>query len=265
MRLFGYLSFHNYGNQLFLRSEKNLVKEQNQKFLILGFDRGTGLKKLNSVLEDIYGVSYTEKNGMWSEHLVLFASIAESDHTINNILEIGTFNGETARILSALFPSSQILTVDLPFAEIIKSNMYQYETQDSKLILKRDENLKPLSNVKFLEINSLSLMNTNTNFDLIWIDGDHSYPIASIDIANAVRILSPHGVGICDDVYLKAKEGQVDGCSKASIETLRSLNSAGIITYKLLHKRIGGFYNFPSINKKYLGIITKNNIDPYLI
>ena len=101
------------------------------------------------------------------------------------------------------------------------------------------------------------LMNTATSFDLIWIDGDHSYPVAAIDIANAVRMLNPDGVGICDDVYLVAREGQMDGRSKASIETLKSLNNAGLISYNLVRKRIGGYFNFPAFNKKYLGIIKK--------
>ena len=257
MKIFGYLAFHNFGNRLFLEYEKSLLSEQNEVFLSLGLDRGKGLNKLNSVLEDIYGVSYSEKRGMWSEHLLIFAAIATSDRAVGNILEIGTFNGETARILSALFPSSQILTVDLPFSEIKKTKMYQYETKNSQLILKRNESLKLLSNVEFLEKNSLMLMNTATSFDLIWIDGDHSYPTAAIDIANAVRMLNPDGVGICDDVYLDAKEGQMDGRSKASIDTLKSLNSAGLICYSLIYKRIGGYFNFPAFNKKYLGIIKK--------
>ena len=257
MKIFGYLAFHNFGNRLFLKYEKSLLDEQNIAFLNLGLDRDKGLRKLNSILEDIYDVSYSEKRGMWSEHLLVFAAIATSDRVVSNILEIGTFNGETARILSALFPSSQILTIDLPFFEIKKTKMYEYETKNSQLIFKRNENLKLLPSVKFLEKNSLTLMNTATGFDLIWIDGDHSYPVAAIDIANAVRMLNPNGVGICDDVYLVAKEGQMDGRSKASIETLKSLNSAGLISYSLIHKRIGGYYNFPAFNKKYLGIIKK--------
>ena len=257
MKILGYLAFHNFGNRLFLKYERSLLDEQNIAYLNLGLDRDKGLQKLNSILEDIYGVSYSEKRGMWSEHLLVFAAIATSDRVVSNILEIGTFNGETARILSALFPSSQILTIDLPFYEIKKTKMYEYETKNSQLIFKRNENLKLLPSVKFLEKNSLTLMNTATGFDLIWIDGDHSYPVAAIDIANAVRMLNPNGVGICDDVYLDAKEGQMSGRSKASIETLKSLNSAGLISYSLIYKRIGGYFNFPAFNKKYLGIMKK--------
>ena len=257
MKIFGYLAFHNFGNRLFLKYERSLLDEQNKAFLNLGLDRDKGIQKLNSILEDIYGVSYSEKRGMWSEHLLVFAAIATSDRIVSNILEIGTFNGETARILSALFPSSQILTVDLPFSEIEKIKMYEYETKNSQLILKRNENLKLLPSVKFLEINSQMLLNTTASFDLIWVDGDHSYPVAAIDIANAVRMLNRDGVGICDDVLLDAKDGQVDGRSNASIETSKSLNSAGLISYNLVRKRIEGHFNFPVFNKKYLGIFNK--------
>lgn len=257
LKIFGYLAFHNLGNRLLLKYERSLLDEQNTAFLNLGLDRDKGLHKLNSILEGIYGVGYSEKRGMWSEHLLVFAAIATSDRVVSAILEIGTFNGETTRILSALFPSSQILTIDLPFSEIKKTKMYEYETKNSQLILKRNKNLQLLTSVKFLEKNSLTLMNTATSFDLIWIDGDHSYPVAAIDIANAVRMLNPNGVGICDDVYLDAKEGQVDGRSKASIETLESLHSAGLISYNLVRKRIGGYFNFPAFNKKYIGIFKK--------
>lgn len=257
INIFGYLAFHDFGNRFFLKYNRSLLDEQNKAFFNVGLDRDKGLKKLNSILEDIYGVNYSEKRGMWSEHLIVFAAIATSDRVVRNILEIGTFNGETARILSALFPLSQILTIDLPFSEMKKTKMYEYETKNSQLILKRSKNLKFLSNVKFLEQNSLMLINTTESFDLIWIDGDHSYPVAAIDIANAVRMLNRDGIGICDDVYLDAREGQMDGRSKASIETLKSLNNAGLISYNLVRKRIGKYFNFPEFNKKYLGIYKK--------
>jgi predicted O-methyltransferase YrrM len=103
-------------------------------------------------------------------------------------------------------------------------------------------------------------MNTSISFDLIWIDGDHSYPVAAIDIANAVRMLNPDGIAICDDVLLDARDGKMDGRSKASIETLKSLNNAGLISYNLVQKRIGGYFNFPAFNRKYLGVMKKSNI-----
>ena len=265
VRLFGYLAYRNFGRRYFSKVEINLIKDQETKFANLGLNRDQGIAKLNYVLSKIYGKPYSERNGMWSEHLIIFASISESNYKISNILEIGTFNGETAHILSELFPLSKITTIDLMFEEILETKMYEYETNEKKLINSRIRNLESLPNVKFIEMNSLNLIEFNNSFDLIWIDGDHNYPTASIDIANAVRLLSPNGVGICDDVYTKNTKANIGGRSIASLQTMMAMSKSKLIEYTLVHKRIGFFFNFPSINKKYLGFIKKNNhITPLL-
>ena len=141
--------------------------------------------------------------------------------------------------------------------EILETKMYKYETNEKKLINSRIRNLESLSNVKFIEMNSLNLIDFTESFDLIWIDGDHDYPIASIDIANAVRLLSPNGIGICDDVYTKDTKANIGGRSIASLQTLMAMSKSKLIEYTLFQKRVGFYFNFPSINKKYLGIIRK--------
>ena len=40
-----------------------------------------------------------------------------------------------------------------------------------KILLLRDKKLDSLDNVKFIEMNSLNLINHNEIYDLIWIDG----------------------------------------------------------------------------------------------
>jgi predicted O-methyltransferase YrrM len=257
LKMYGYLSHHNYGSKIFSKIEYKLLQDQNQKFLNIGLNRNQAIQKLNSVLSDLYGQMYSEKKGMWSEHLILFSAISNIDNPPKNILEIGTFNGETARILSALFPHSKITTLDLEFDDILKSELYRYESKDKKLLSSREMNLRSLPNVTFLEKNSLGLIDFHDKFDLIWIDGEHSYPIAAIDISNSIRLLSPTGAAICDDVYLKARDSNKDGRSTASIDSLESFSRAGLIEFNLLHKRLGFFFNFPSRNKKYLGYITR--------
>jgi predicted O-methyltransferase YrrM len=257
IKLFGFLAYRNFGNHYFSKTETNFVEDQDTRFRNLGLNRDQGIVKLNDVLSKIYGKPYSERNGMWSEHLILFASISESTYKISNILEIGTFNGETARILSELFPHSEITTIDLVFEEILETKMYKYETNERKLVNSRIRNLESLPNVKFIEMNSLNLIEFTDSFDLIWVDGDHKYPIASIDIANAVRLLSPNGIGICDDVYTKDSKANVGGRSIASIETLMAMSKSKLIEYTLFQKRIGFYFNFPLINKKYLGFFKK--------
>lgn len=257
VRLFGFLAYHNFGSRYFSKVEINLIKDQEARFVSLGLSREQGIIKLNSVLSKIYGKLYSERNGMWSEHLILFASISESNYEINNILEIGTFNGETARVFSELFPFSKITTIDLTFEDILETKMYEYETNEKKLINSRIRNLESLPNVKFIEMNSLNLIKFTDSFDLIWIDGDHDYPIASIDIANAVRLLSPNGVGICDDVYTKNTKANIGGRSIASLQTMMAMSKSKLIEYTLVHKRISFYFNYPLLNKKYLGFIRK--------
>ena len=256
-KIFGYLAHHNYGSRIFLKMEMKTLQSQSLKFAEIGLDRNKAISKLNSVLGEIYCRSYTEKNGMWSEHLILFAALSNSSNSIKNILEIGTFNGETTVILSKLFPSSSILTIDLKFDDILATEMYQHATENQKLVNERSRNLRTITNVHFMEMNSLQLVNSEEAFDLIWIDGEHTYPIVAIDIANSMRLLSTAGIAICDDVYLESDEESRSGRSTASIETLQALAEAKLISYTLLHKRIGGFFNYPLYNKKYLGFFTK--------
>jgi predicted O-methyltransferase YrrM len=260
-KIFGYLAHKNPQNRLCLRYEENLTLEQNNLFNELGLNRENAIVRLNQVLKLISNRNYTENNGMWSEHLILFSALSNSNYQINTILEIGTFNGHTAAILSALFPKSEIHTIDLSFSDILTTGMYKYETNNGKIVTKRNSNLQSLKNVNFNELNSLALINSQNKYDLIWIDGDHSYPTAAIDIANSVRLLNDNGIAVSDDVYLRSGKVQRNGRSGATLETILSLSEANLITYTLIHKRIGFFYNFPKVEKKYLAVIQKNAKD----
>ena len=260
LQFIGFLSNNSFANQLFKNFENQQKVKQNAVFSSLGLDRSLALVKLNKVLEELYGITFNEKNGMWSEHLVLFAAFSEVRNDIHKILEIGTFNGETAKILSRLFPNSLITTIDLPSSELSKSKIYGYETKNDIIISKREKNLKLASNVNFKEMNSLELIHQESKYDLIWIDGDHSYPTAAIDISNAVRLLTKNGIALCDDVYLYSSAHGKNGRSVATIETLRAIKESNLINFELVKKRLGYFFNSPKNFRKFLGVITlKNN------
>ena len=245
---------------MFRNFENRQKVKQNAVFSSLGLDRSLALVKLNKVLEELYGIDFSEKNGMWSEHLVLFAAFSEADSNVHKILEIGTFNGETAKILSRLFPNSLITTIDLPSSELSKSTIYGYETKNDIMISKREKNLKLAPNVNCKEMNSLELIHHESKYDLIWIDGDHSYPTVAIDISNAVRLLTKNGIALCDDVYLYSSAQGKNGRSVATIETLRAIKESNLINFELVKKRLGYFFNSPKNFRKFLGVITlKNN------
>ena len=256
LQFIGFLSHNAFANLVFKEFENRQKAKQDEVFSSLGLNRSLALLKLNKVLEELYGVIFNEKNGMWSEHLVLFAAFSEARSDVHKILEIGTFNGETAKILSRLFPNSLITTIDLPRSELSKLKMYNYETKNNLIVTKRDKNLKLVSNVYFKEMNSVELIQHESKYDLIWIDGDHSYPTAAIDISNAVRLLTKNGIALCDDVYLYSTALGKNSRSVATIETMRSIKDSNLINFELVKKRLGYFFNSPKNFRKYLGVIT---------
>lgn len=222
-----------------------------------GLNRDAGLSKLNRVLMDVYGINYDETANMWSEHLVLFASISESTIPISRILEIGTFDGETTKIISLFFPDSEILTIDLPKSELTKIDLYKYMTELPSFENKRAQNIAQSQKIRFQEMNSLQLSNSLSQFDLIWIDGDHSYPIAAIDIANSLRLLSENGIAVCDDVYVDSQNKNSPGRSICSYETLNKFADAKLLSFSLIRKRLGVQFNSSNANEKFLGIFQK--------
>ena len=100
----------------------------------LNNNRNANIKYLDNVLELLGFKKYNEMDGLYSEHLIIFAAIAKSDYKINNILEIGTHNGRTASILSRLFPKANITTIDLKDNNPTFKNTYKRDTNLSYLL-----------------------------------------------------------------------------------------------------------------------------------
>ena len=241
----------------FSNKSANILKIQVDKFSEWNFDRNQALDKLDVVLQELYKKNYSENNGMWSEHLLIMAAISSEPNKIRNILEIGTFDGQTARILSKLFPYSEITTIDLPQNIINTKKIYKYAHKDNMLQSERINNLKGCKNVRFLEKNSLSLINENSKFDLIWVDGAHGYPVVAIDLINSLRIVTTHGYVMCDDVYDFTYSNDSEYRSTGANETLSALSDAGMIKYQLFLKRINRIYNYPKFRKKSIGVFQK--------
>ena len=232
-------------------TSKDEVKNQNELYQDLGLDREQALAKINSVCLANFGRPFSEQFGMWSEHLVLMAAISIKRDDILHILEIGTFKGETTSILCSLFPNSLIDTIDLERQQILDQGIYTYATDS---ILTTREKVKS-KNITFKVMNSIHLLHQSKKYDLIWVDGSHTSPVSVIDIANSIRLLSTNGVAVCDDVFLESNF--MDRVSDlSSIETLQLFQETGIISFKLIKKRLSKRFNNFLIKTKYLGIYT---------
>ena len=110
--------------------------------------RSEAISKLNAALEELGFNQYIESGPQdeQSEHLVAFSAISienEKNNSFKRILEIGTWDGKAACILSKLFPNALITTIDLPDNDPLFINTYnrQSTTYREKLIKERNNRI----------------------------------------------------------------------------------------------------------------------------
>jgi predicted O-methyltransferase YrrM len=230
---------------------------QDELFESVDLDRQMGIQRLDAILKKEFSKTYNEKDGMFSEHLILFAAISVSKHKIKRILEIGTYDGRTALILSSLFPAAEIITIDLPEADPIFSDTYGRVGSVSEFVRERNERLKNRMNIKQKSINSVQLTLFDERFDLIWIDGAHGYPVVAMDIVNSFRLSNFGAYVLIDDVWTKSIQSDSMYKSSGAFESLEALKCAGLIErYHLFNKRLGSIFNSPS-EKKFVALYIK--------
>ena len=233
-------------------------KEQNDIFKYFGLNREEGIKKLTLIKKDLDFKS--RDRGMSSEHEVIFSSLSLSKNkSITDILEIGTFDGFNALLLSNLFPNSNIDTIDLPENDDDFINFYNRKDNISKFIQDRNIILSKNKNINFFPLNSLKLLNHKKKYDLIWIDGAHGYPMVCIDIINSLHILKENGLILCDDVHLNLNQINSDKMyhSIASYETLNELKKQNLINFRLVYKRLNPKRNCIESTRKFIAIALK--------
>ena len=174
-----------------------------------------------------------------SEHYDCFNCLSLSDRKIVNILEIGSFKGFTAAYLAILFPNSLVHSIDLPASCDEYINTYGRQHSVNEFVEKRTGLFDLFANIRFSDIPSTSfLFNSSQKYDLIWIDGDHSYPQVCIDIIQSLNILGDSGVIMVDDIYRFGKKLPENHLkSVAAFETIENLSTANIITRDYIYKR----------------------------
>ena len=230
-----------------------LLNEQKRAYSILGLSYDDAIAQLNRICLSRFGVPYSENNGMWSEHLVFFAALATSQLAISNILEIGTFKGETTRILADLFPNSHVDSIDLSHDEIRSIGTYAYAVNELP------DSMEMPINVKLKTQNSLKLIHETLEYDLIWVDGNHKSPYVQIDIACAIRLIKDNGFVLCDDVYLKTSRIEKDSGTE-SIDTILAFKEAGMINSSFIRKRLSKKFNNKITGTKFLAVLQRQSL-----
>ena len=198
---------------------------------------------------------------MASEHEVLFSSLScNPKFNMDQILEVGTYDGANAFLLSLLFENSNIETIDLKKNHDDFKNFYNRENNISKFIELRNSYLSKNKNIYFKEINSVNLINYKKKYDLIWIDGAHGYPVVCMDIVNSLRILNDKGIIMCDDVFINQIDSDKMYSSNAAYETLSELKKEGLINIDFIFKRLDSDNNCLEEKRKFVAIIS---LKPY--
>ena len=211
----------------------------------MSIDRESHIKRLNICLDSLNLPKYNEIEGMYSEHLVIFAAISTSSFKPKKILEIGTYDGKTALILSSLFPNSEITTIDLKDNDRLFNETYNRKTKAKIFSKKRDSILSKQNNIRFMQCNSLELTFKKDipKQDLIWVDGAHGYPTVTIDITNSIKLLKKNGILMCDDVWKDLNKNDKIYKSIASYETLNAFSGLEMIKTIFFRKRISKNFN----------------------
>ena len=233
-----------------LAYQKSIYKKYN-------LSRSDGISIINKILKKQKYSDYDENSGMFSEHLIIFGSIASNEeNNIKNILEIGTYDGISSSILVDLFPKAQLITVDLEDDNPTFKNIYNRNNASERnlFIKKRNARLSKLNNIKFVQMNSLNIPFNpvfKDKFDLIWVDGAHGYPIVCSDLTNAISLANKKAFIMCDDVWKSIKTSDPIYSSIAAWETLEAFRNAKIISCDYFYKRLGK--KFLS-SKKYISL-----------
>lgn len=221
----------------------------------------------NRIVIEIAG-PHTDLKSHRSQHYELVAAIGQAIKA-KRILEIGTADASFTSFVARAFPDSLVETIDLPVNDQRFWNATDDESSINKAVSSdsvsespelrvRNENLRSSPNIVFREMNSLELSRFEDHkYDLIWVDGDHTFPVVACDFANAVRLLEIGGVMMCDDIYLtggrKGKWG-----SQETLKVLDAFEKAKMTKTSFVLKSIRPERNFSTRVKKHLAVVKLN-------
>jgi predicted O-methyltransferase YrrM len=234
-------------------------------FADLGWDYDDAIKHVNALAGDTF-----DHRSHRSDHYAAFAAAArQRAGQVSHILEIGTSSGEFSVFLASLFRDAHITTIDLASDD---PRFFNATTTDRAIdtttlpaqVQARDQLLATRANITFRAVNSLALtLRGDPAYDLIWVDGDHTFPVVAIDLANALRLVRPGGLIICDDVARgphSALTARKYGYRETE-DTLEVLVSAGLASVSYVLKRTSPADNLDEHRTKYLAIVTPRPTD----
>lgn len=136
---------------------------------------------------------------------VFFAMASLVLKNVKNILEIGTGAGASTAVIAGLFPESTVYTIDTPESDPEYKNGWR--GRHGGVFMPTFKRNIDRNNIKFIESNSffLSALDLPKQFELIFVDGGHVYPIVASDIMFSYHALADGGFLFMHDYELDPK------------------------------------------------------------
>lgn len=167
-----------------------LIEELNYFFSKFDVTLEEARKKLKGIAPDDWAY---DLKGTFQHLYFAMVSVAISD--VKNILEMGTGLGETTAVLSGLFPTARIYTLDVPrgdgeFRKRAWRNLPH--KKDGKARFRKNIDRE---NIIYINRNSFFLpgLELPEKFEVIFVDGGHLYPAVAWDIMFAYHHLQDDG------------------------------------------------------------------------
>jgi predicted O-methyltransferase YrrM len=244
-----------FGNEEFFLTEERCQAFQCDAFRRVGLDWVEAKQHLRQVIDGSGIPAFNELND--SQHWVLFAGIAAQRPSVRRVLEIGTFDATFTRVLTSLFPNADIVTIDLPDQDAQVRQSYGRDEQRmfNKFLERRTENLNN-SRIQFIQRNAFFLPELRMGlFDLIWLDGDHTFPALSWDFCNSFHALERDGMIVCDDVFRYPSD--INNAKADNKAVLDYLVDREICKVEYILKRSARVHAADPRHRKYLGVLQK--------
>lgn len=215
-----------------LQSPKNLTKLidyqlEKKEYVIKNYSFNNGLPVIDlldlspDLDETITPYSFLEGSSLITDIALL--KILAKKHSNCKYLEIGTWRGESIANVASI--AKECVSIDLPEEEMRKMNLSREFINLCDFFSK---NIKNIQHIKH-DSQTFDFSTLKEKFDLIFIDGDHSYESVKNDTRNVFKLLkNDSSIIVWHDYYMDDMEkirwdvlaGILDGCPETKRKSL---------------------------------------------
>ena len=183
-------------------------------------------------------IQITEGYSQLCEQKSNFLKNIVQDKSIKNVMEIGFNGGHSAEIFLSSNPDIQLTSFDI--------GQHSYVSVGKEYIDNTFPNRHTLILGNSLETVPKYIKNNNIKFDIIYIDGGHTYDIAKGDLLNCKQLAHSKTIVIMDDTIEKTEwicpwtEGPTSAWKEA--QNMNFIQQTGFEEYSEGQGNSWGFY-----------------------